>query len=296
MKPILKIMLPLACCLVLFTCKNYTQKKSDEQEDVSVEETTDAFDDELITGDNSKEPQLKKPHYDLSTMKESAYAKKLMELVYYEKIKKSEEGHTGYSNYYYQLYPFGWSKKGNFAYAEVGNTEGELEIRFTIKNMNTNKILWSKSNYYAIGDATTQQQGYISINTTEFKSDTEYKPIQYAWLVHENVLLKVLEKAGIKFNPAVELLKQASYKDITFEITHAEVENGGVEEFKYTLKSNKYDPQFLSQTQFESPKTYISGILKSPYSETIAVVVEQKQYFFEGDSNIVPILIGYKLN
>ena len=233
-----------------------------------------------------------------SALKESNYSKKIKELVYYKapKAPAADSAEIVMADVITTLFPLGWSKEGLFAYAEYSIAyEGSHNVAYTIKNMNSGDTLWRKEIAYGIVSDTAElyfefdPAAVVLVNGTESKEQV----FKYMWLLSEKEVLPGLKKEGIVFDPAVAFTKQAGYQGISFEIEQAFESEDFLSE--YTLKSNKYGPRVIYKDYFgEQPE--VAGLIRSPYTETLVVVCRQRRPLFEMEREIVPILVGYKLD
>lgn len=292
-----KLIFPVLCTLVFAACRNNTSTNSGGTAEEMPEETTAAIEDETMEEGGEWELTFHKA----SELKASDLFNQLEELVFYEATEPpAEEGEPGYRfEQVTKLYPIGWSKDGAFAYAEYAKTYHlGHQVVYTIKNMNTGDILWQQEMTFGMAEEDAGEEAYGELESDQvilIKGDeSEEQLFAYAWAASEKALPAALKKAGVVVNPSGKFLKQTNYKGISFEVEERETQ-AERNPMKYYLKSSKHDPALIWEDYFPASKTTVAGVIKSPQSETIAVLVRQKRQFFEMTDEVVPILVGYSL-
>jgi hypothetical protein len=292
-----KLILPVLYILVFAACRNNTSTNNSGTAEEMPEETTAAIEDETMEEDGEWELTFHKA----SELKASDLFNQLEELVFYEATEPpAEEGEPGRRfEQVTKLYPIGWSKDGAFAYAEYAFTYHlGHQVVYTIKNMNTGDTLWRQEMTFGMAEEDAGEEAYGELESDQvilIKGDeSEAKRFEYAWAASEKALPAALQKAGIVVNPSGKFLKQNNYQGIAFEAEERETQDDD-NPMKYYLKSNKHDPMLIYESYFPVSDTKVVGVIKSPQSETIAVLVRQKRQFFEMTDEVVPILVGYSL-
>lgn len=292
-----KLFFPVLCSLAFVACQNKTSNNSGETTEEMPEETTVAIEDETMKEDGEWELTFHKA----SELKASDLFNKLEELVFYTAAPPpAEEGEPGHRfEQIAKLYPLGWSKDGNFAYAEytISYHLGH-QVVYTIKNMNSGEAIWQQEMTFGMAEESAGEEAYGELESDQVilikGGEPEAKLFEYAWAASEQALPAALQKAGIVVNPSGKFLKQNNYRGISFEVEEQATRDEN-NPMKYYLKSNQYDPMLIFESYFPASETKVAGVIKSPQSETIAVVVRQKRQFFEMTDEVVPILVGYKL-
>ena len=236
-----------------------------------------------------------------SNLSKSSYSAGLKELVFYPE-KEMTERYSQIS----RLYPLGWSKSGNFAYVQYSMTYHlGHQMTYTVMNMNTGDTLWNEEVIYEITDDKQVEEKYLKTGFLESEvmansviiakgDESDEELLEYIWLAGEEVVLKVLKKAGIIFNPSPQFQKQKKFQDISFDIEMKETEEiGEGAPIKYYLNSSAHKSVLISENYLHAFDTQVWGVLKNPDSETIAVLCRIKRQFFEMTNEVVPILVGY---
>jgi hypothetical protein len=195
---------------------------------------------------------------------------------------------------YTKFFPIGWSTNGHFAYIEEPADEacGCYFFNIIIKNMTTNKEVWKWS--FNGQDMKENLKSIWRKNKTRFaKKLNEYGIVQSTF--------NKLEKLPFKLN-------QKSYNFMIKNDTFTSVDFGVVviKDVKVFLKSNHVATKIIFEKNYttliegrpEPPlsgtlSNKISGYLKSPYENKIAVFYEVENRGWEGPPNTISFeLIG----
>lgn len=290
----LSVFILLTISLAILSCKNKPSTSVEETQAAAANETIQAVIGERINNSENGPYTL----YKASALKPSDYAKKLKELVFYDNSEVEEASETSGGDILKKLYPLGWSKDGNFAFAEYSvDYHEEHVITYTIKNMASGDKLWNKELVFEMIQDTTEYYSeaeaemFILTNGNESEDDL----FKYAWTVTEKMVMEALNGAGIVFNPATPLLKQTNYQDLSFAIEKIQSEDEDYE-VEYLLKSNKHGSKVIFKDNWDAYQPKIVGVIESPFSQVIAVICSQKQQYLEMTDGIEPIITGYALD
>lgn len=291
-----QFIIPTMCCLTLAACQNSPSVKEGDTTGPPAAEPAHVIEGVRVNGGSDYGPYIL---FNASSFRETENSKKLEKLVFYEapEAPPANDDEPQIEDAVAGLYPLGWSKGDNFAYAVYSVAfHGAHVVNYELKDMGTGDILWRKEISYAMVKDTAELYSEMAADTVILingaESDAEL--FKYAWMVSEKEVLPALEREGIIFNPSGAFLKQDYYKDNTFKVEKTAGEDPG-DETEYTLKSNKLGPQVIYKDYF-GREPEVAGVIKSPYNETIAVICRQKRTLFEMANEVVPIIVGYKLD
>ncbi|MCB0632879.1 MAG: hypothetical protein R2824_31280 [Saprospiraceae bacterium] len=293
MNSILKLLVPILCGLTLMACNNHATT-GDGQKALSTEAIT-AIAGVAVAASENYGPYMLFKASDFNPM---GNASKLKKLAYYAAPARPETDNeeVRMEDVVASLFPLGWSEAGRFAYATYATDySGTKMVNYMIKDMAKGDTLWTQYFSYAMVEDTADLYSELEADTVILinGTETEEELFRYAWILHEKTVLPELEKAGIRFDPAMDFRKQSNYGANIFEVEQTVKSEDFFAE--YTLKSNKLAPKVIYSDYFgEQPE--IAGMIKSPFNETIVVVCRQRRPLFEMENEVVPLLEGYSLD
>ncbi|MEO0896162.1 MAG: hypothetical protein AAFY71_07190 [Bacteroidota bacterium] len=218
-------------------------------------------------------------------------------LEYYQDIRdnesktRQEAGKLEYTD----IYPLGWSKSGNFAFAEHGMTyQGAHEITYRILDTNRNDTLFDKTFIYAFVEDTTDDT-YLDMDADEvilFKDKAQLTaPFKTLWRTTQQPLFKVFNQFDITFNPRSTYQAVGDFEGPGFKVIKQTMSE---EETAYFLLSKVYPKYLLTRSYFDNEFPSIQGYFVSPNNTHFAVLSRQKRKMFEMTHEIVPYVVGYK--
>ena len=294
MRSLLKRMLPSIGCILLLACNSNTSTTEEKSQAEVTPLVIAAVTGEFIEATDEHEAYTL---YKASALSSSDYAKKLTELVFYEESEVEMESETASGDILRKLYPLGWSKEGNFAFAEYSvGYHGDHVVSYSIKNMASGKVVWNKEFIFGMLQDVSEYYSELGAESVVLikggESDDEL--FKYAWTITEKVVIDALKKEDIIFNPESTILKQSNYEGITFAIEKIKSEDDEYE-VEYLLKSDQHDSKVIFKDAWEAYQPKVVGVIESPFSKTIAVVCSQKQQVFEMTDGISSSLTGYTL-
>lgn len=179
---------------------------------------------------------------------------------------------------YPEIYILGWSKDGKFAFMENRGIEGRggCDLIFTILDLVKDSVEYTKVIRWYDDD------GY---------GDNPKKALtlEQCIAVNADTFNKELEKAKIILKPAqMQLLPATDNKgnkiDFKIDVIKKEIGEYNLDYMTYEIKALKGN---VSKTvnlvkQMECTHAKVTGYIKSPYEDRVAVIVATSQFVWEG--------------